>query len=300
MFLRSVRNYATKENSAVDKADAVINKGLKSAGDYTGVIFGLFTASIVGLKCIEIVPAGQVGIVDLFGQVNENTLMPGFHLINPLCKVRHFSLKTQNIEENVVVPTSEGANVGLEVAVLYRLDPVGVRDLYLKVGPDFGTVVLRPQIRSVVRDVVARYEAKSLYSSGRGLIANETFKELTLELEKRGIVPEQILLKKIALPQNLTAAIENKLAMEQESERMKFVLVKERQEAERKKIMAKGIADFQEIVTHGVNEDFLRWKGIEATEKLANSTNAKVVVIGSGKDGLPIILGGGSGKSSSW
>ena len=94
-------------------------------------------------------------------------------------------------------------------------------------------------------------------------------KELSAELQKRGIIPEQILLSKIELPKNLTTAIENKLAMEQESERMKFVLVKEQQEAERKKIMAKGIADFQEIVAHGVNEDFLRWKGIEATEKLA-------------------------------
>lgn len=175
-----------------------------------------------------------------------------------------------------------------------------MRDLYLKVGPDFGAVVLRPQIRSVVRDVVARYEAKSLYSSERGMIASETFKELSIELKKRGIVPEQILLKKIALPVNLTKAIENKLAMEQESERMKFVLVKERQEAERKKIMAKGIADFQEIVTTGVTEDFLRWKGIEATEKLAASKNAKIVVIGSGKDGLPLILGGGSGGKSGW
>jgi prohibitin 1 len=134
------------------------------------------------------------------------------------------------------------------------------------------------------------------------LIAKDTMKELSAELQKRGIIPEQILLSKIELPKNLTTAIENKLAMEQESERMKFVLVKEQQEAERKKIMAKGIADFQEIVAHGVNEDFLRWKGIEATEKLAASTNAKVVVIGSGKDGLPLILGGGGGGSSksSW
>jgi len=266
----------------------------------SGLIFAAVGGGLVALKSIQIIPAGQVGVVDLFGQVRETTLMPGFHIINPLCKVRHFSLKTQNIEEEIVVPTSEGANVGLTLAVLYRLDPVGVRDLYLKVGPDFGAVVLRPQIRSVVRDVVARYEAKSLYSSERGMIASETFKELSIELKKRGIVPEQILLKKIALPVNLTKAIENKLAMEQESERMKFVLVKERQEAERKKIMAKGIADFQEIVTTGVTEDFLRWKGIEATEKLAASKNAKIVVIGSGKDGLPLILGGGSGGKSGW
>jgi regulator of protease activity HflC (stomatin/prohibitin superfamily) len=149
-----------------------------------------------------------------------------------------------------------------------------------------------PQFRSVVRGVTARYEAKALYTASREKLAGEIMDELEGLVGPRGITIETAALRQIILPQRLTKSIEEKLQAEQESQRMAFVLKKEEQEAERKRIEAKGIKDFQTIVSEGINDQLLRWKGIEATEKLANSPNAKVIVIGSGKDGLPLILGG--------
>ena len=149
-----------------------------------------------------------------------------------------------------------------------------------------------PQLRSVVRGVTASYEAKALYTTERENISTEMFNQLQPILAERGVNVEKVLLRSVTLPDILATAIQKKLEAEQQSEQMKFVLNKEEQEAERKRVEAKGIADFQRIVTSGLTTDFLRWKGIEATAKLADSQNSKIVVIGGGKDGLPIILGG--------
>jgi regulator of protease activity HflC (stomatin/prohibitin superfamily) len=165
-------------------------------------------------------------------------------------------------------------------------------DIYKSVeAGDYLNVILIPQFRSVVRGVTSKFEAKALYTGAREQLANEITKKLQESVSQRGITIESAPLRQIQLPARLTQSIEEKLQAEQESQRMSFVLQKEKQEAERKRIEAKGIADFQEIVSQGINNNLLRWKGIEATEKLANSTNSKVVVIGAGKDGLPLILG---------
>ncbi len=157
-------------------------------------------------------------------------------------------------------------------------------------GLNFTEVILVPQFRSVARGVTATYDARALYTSERELLARTILDELRKLVGPRGINIESTPLRRVGLPSGLTQAIEEKLRAEQESKRMQFVLEKEKLEAERKRIEARGIADFQEIVTKGISEPLLRWKGIEATEKLAQSPNAKVVVIGAGKDGLPLIL----------
>ena len=149
-----------------------------------------------------------------------------------------------------------------------------------------------PQIRSAIREVTASYEAKSLYSAEREKIAQEIFTLCHKLTTERGIIVEQVLLRKIGLPAVVANAIQEKLRREQEAEQMKFVLQKEQQEAERKRIEAQGVADFQRIVAQGISPQLLEWKGIEATEKLALSPNTKIVVIGNPKSGLPIILGG--------
>jgi regulator of protease activity HflC (stomatin/prohibitin superfamily) len=144
----------------------------------------------------------------------------------------------------------------------------------------------------VTRGVTAEYEARALYTSEREKLAQSIAAEVRKLVEPRGIVVEATPLRRLTLPQRLAAAIEEKLGAEQESQRMQFVLAKERQEADRRRIEAQGIADFQRIVSQGINEQLLKWKGIEATAKLAESQNAKVVIIGAGKEGLPVILGG--------
>jgi regulator of protease activity HflC (stomatin/prohibitin superfamily) len=253
-----------------------------------GIAAGLIIAL---LQAFTVIPAGTVGVVDFLGMVSETTLKSGVNLVNPMAKVIDFSIKTQELKETMNVPSQEGQNVQLEISLLYALDPDNASKIYKTVGENYGEIILIPQFRSVVRGITAKYEAKALYTSSREVLAQEIKTELEKLVGPRGILIEAAPLRQIVLPPGLTAAIEEKLKAEQESQRMQFVLEREKQEADRKRIEAKGIADFQDIVARGISQQLLQWKGIEATEKLANSPNAKVVIIGSGKDGLPIILG---------
>jgi regulator of protease activity HflC (stomatin/prohibitin superfamily) len=243
-------------------------------------------------QCLAIVPAGHVGVVDLFGSVSPHTLKSGLNFINPLARVVKMSVKTQEIKEVMDVPSSEGLTMQLEASVLFHLDPEKAAEIYKTVGPDYVAVLLQPQFRSVTRGVTALFEARALYTSQREQLAQGMATELRKLVEPRGLTIESTPMRRLTLPQRLAAAIEEKLGAEQESQRMQFVLTREKQEAERRRIEAQGIADFQRIVSQGIDERLLKWKGIEATQKLAESQNAKIVIVGAGKDGLPVILGG--------
>lgn len=202
------------------------------------------------------------------------------------------SIQTQELKETMEVPSKEGLTMILEVSVLFHLQAEKAADVYRTVGVNYVEVLLEPQFRSVARGVTASYEAKALYTSEREQLAGEIAEALRHQVEPRGVGVEATPLRKIGLPQRLAQAIEEKLSAEQESQRMQFVLMKETQEAERKRIEAQGISDFQRIVSQGISDQLLRWKGIEATMEIAKSANSKVVVIGAGEDGLPLILGG--------
>jgi regulator of protease activity HflC (stomatin/prohibitin superfamily) len=245
---------------------------------------------------LVVVPAGHVGVKDLFGNVSEGVLGPGVHLVLPMTRVFKMTVQTQELKEVAEVPSQEGLIMNLEVSLLYRLDPSRAAVLYKTVGLNYATVVVEPQIRSVIREVTASYDAKALYSSERDKVAREIFEQFQRIASDRGIITEAVLLRKIGLPDVVANAIQEKLRREQEAEQMKFVLQKEQQEAERKRIEAQGIADFQRIVASGISQQLLDWKGIEATEKLAMSPNTKIVVVGNPKTGLPIILSGDATK----
>lgn len=258
----------------------------------TFAMLGLIVALIIVLlQCFTVIPAGHTGVIDFLGYVSDNTLKSGVNIINPMASIEKMSIKTQELKELMNVPSQEGLSVELEISLLFKLDSEKANQIYKSVGPNYVEILLTPQFRSVVRGVTARYEAKALYTASREKLAGEIESELEKLVGPRGITVEQAALRQIKLPPRLTQSIEEKLQAEQESQRMAFILKKEEQEADRKRIEAKGIADFQEIVSKGISEQLLKWKGIEATEKLANSQNTKVVIIGSGKDGLPIILG---------
>jgi len=242
------------------------------------------------LQMFTVVPAGTVGVVDFLGSVSNTTLKSGVNFVNPLANVVKFSIKTQELKENMNVPSKEGMSVQLEISLLYSLDPENASKIYKSVGENYEEIILVPQFRSVVRGVTSRYDAKALYTASREQLATEMKDELEKLVGPRGITVESAPMRQIILPSGLTASIEQKLQAEQSYQQMQFVLKKEEQEADRKRIEAKGIADFQEIVARGISQNYLQWKGIEATEKLSNSTNAKIVIIGSGKNGLPIIL----------
>jgi len=256
-------------------------------------LMGLVVAVLIAFTQLwTVIPAGHVGVVDFFGVVSDNTLRPGINIINPLANVIKFDARTQELKELMDVPSKEGLSVQLELSLLYSLNVENANKIYKSVGEDYVEKILVPQFRSVVRGVTASYDARALYTAERTVLAKTMETDLTTLVKPRGINIEAAPLRRILLPAGLTASIEEKLKSEQESQRMQFILQRETQEAERKRIEAKGIADFQDIVARGISDQLLKWKGIEATEKLASSNNTKIVVIGSGKDGLPLILGG--------
>jgi prohibitin 1 len=252
----------------------------------------LFILFLLFMGPFRTVPAGHVGIKDFFGQVSASTLAPGIRLVMPFTQVVRMSVQTQEIKEVAEVPSQEGLILSLEASVLFQLDPARAAEIYRTVGTEYVGKIVEPQFRSAIREITASYEAKALYSVERDRIATEIQALFGRLAGGRGIVVQQVLLRKIGLPPVVSNAIQEKLRREQEAEQMKFVVQKEQQEAERKRIEAQGIADFQRIVAQGISAQLLEWKGIEATEKLAASANSKVVVIGNSKTGLPIILGG--------
>ena len=272
-----------------DVIDRSARRGIGAVALFVLVVLGLIV--FVAGGPFRTVPAGHVGVKDFFGNVSTTVLSPGINVVLPLTSVVRMSVQTQEIKETAEVPSQEGLILSLESSLLFQLDPTKAADIYRTVGSDYVGTIVEPQFRSAIREVTASYEAKALYSAEREKIAGEIFALFRRLAGERGIQVQQVLLRRIGLPPVVANAIQEKLRREQEAEQMKFVLQKEQQEAERKRIEAQGIADFQRIVAQGISAQLLEWKGIEATEKLAGSNNTKVVVIGNTKTGLPLILG---------
>jgi len=266
------------------------NIAFRSVARLSALVAGVFGVLAL-LQCFTQIPAGHVGVVDFFGVVSDQTLRAGINPVNPLANVIKYSIQTQEHKEAMQVLSREGLTIGLEVSALYRLNPDSAARVYKTVsGGDYETIILIPQFRSICRAVTASFQASALYSTERERLGSTIQEELAKAVAPRGVTIETTPIRNVALPSQLTEAIEQKQRADQESQRMEFILTKEKQEADRKRIEAKGIADFQTIVAAGISDQLLRWKGIEATEKLASSPNTKVIIVGAGKDGLPIIL----------
>ena len=245
----------------------------------------LFFASVVS------VPTGHVGVLTLFGKVTGEALGEGIHLINPLKSVQRLSIQTQSVKESANTPSNEGLILALDTSLLFHLDRSKAAEVYQKVGANYGEKIVEPTLRAAIRAATSAHTANALYTNARELVQHQIQDELTTQLAPRGVIIENVLLRDVQLPAMLKGSIEAKQQAEQDALRMNFILQKEKQEAERKRIEAQGIADFQKIVAQGISPQLLEWKGIEATEKLATSSNSKVVVVGNTKNGLPLILG---------
>jgi regulator of protease activity HflC (stomatin/prohibitin superfamily) len=249
-----------------------------------------FIAALVSIfRTLIIIPAGNVGVVELFGQVTQRPLAPGIHLVNPFAEVKKFSTRLRDIKETVETTSQEGLAFKIDVSLQYRLEPQKAAQLYQTIGTN-ETEILISRFRSLIRSITASYPAEAIYSTKRQAVAEQLRAQLTEQLMPLGFIVERALLRDVQLPQTLQAAIQQKLAAEQDSQKMTFTLDQERQEAERKRIEARGIADAQKIVSQGLNQQVLQLRAIEATEKLAGSSNAKVVIIGNGQAGAPLIL----------
>ena len=268
--------------------------GMRSLGSSVGLkllkILGVVIAVIVFFSCVISIPTGHVGVLTLFGKVTGETLGEGMHLINPLKSVQKLSIQTQSLKESANVPSNEGLILALDTSLLFHLDRTKAAEVYQKVGPNYLEKIVEPTLRAAIRAATSAHTANALYTNARELVQQQIEDELTKQLGARGMIVENVLLRDVQLPSLLKGSIEAKQQAEQDALRMSFILQKEKQEAERKRIEAQGIADFQKIVAQGISTQLLEWKGIEATEKLATSSNAKVVIVGNSKNGLPLIL----------
>lgn len=252
---------------------------------------GLVLLVILLFASVVSVPTGHVGVLTLFGKVTGETLGEGIHLINPLKSVQRLSIQTQSVKESASVPSNEGLILALDTSLLFHLDRSKAAEVYQKVGANYAEKIVEPTLRAAIRTATSAHTANALYTNARELVQQQIQEELIAQLAPRGVIIENVLLRDVQLPTMLKSSIEAKQQAEQDALRMSFILQKEKQEAERKRIEAQGIADFQKIVAQGISPQLLEWKGIEATEKLATSSNSKVVVVGNTKNGLPLILG---------
>jgi regulator of protease activity HflC (stomatin/prohibitin superfamily) len=268
------------------------------AGGHGGMLlrligFGIiaFVLVILLFSSVTRVDTGHVGVLTLFGKVTGEALGEGIHLINPLKTNNEMSVQTQTIKESANVPSSDGLMMALDTSLIYHLNPDRAAEVFQKIGSDYQDKVVENQLRSAIREATASHTANALYTGEREMVAKQIQDRISEDLGKRGITVENVLLRDIQLPATLKASIEAKQQAEQEALAMNFRLQKETQEAQRKRIEAAGVRDFQQIVAQGITPSLLEWKGIEATENLAKSANSKVVVIGNNKNGLPLILG---------
>ena len=231
-------------------------------------VLGLVVGAAVG--SLRVVPAGHVGVVDFFGTVSPVALKSGLNMVNPLAKVIPMSIRTLEDKENMSVPSKEGLTVDLEISALFHLSPEKAVDVYKTVGPEYTEVLFVPQFRAAARGVTGGSEAKALYTSEREVLGKTILDHLQLLVESRGIIVENVLLRRVALPRTVSEAIEQKLRAEQQFEQMKFVNQREEMEAERKRIEAKGVRDSQAIISETLTPQYLNYLWIR---NLADNQN---------------------------
>ncbi len=257
------------------------------------VVVGIIGFILVMMSVVNIGP-GQAGVIFRPFGGGVDTLTPplseGMHLVAPWNKVYVYNIRQQELKETMKVLSQDGLDITLDASVWFQPSVSELGKLHKYRGRNYVEDVLKPAVRSATRTVVGRYTPEQIYASKREAIQQEIFNETEQILKNQYVQLNNILVRDVTLPPTIKNAIERKLKQQQEALEYEFRLQKEKKEAERKRIEAEGIRDFQHIVTEGISDKLLRWKGIEATLKLAESPNSKVIVIGSGKDGLPIIL----------
>lgn len=250
------------------------------------IVFGVFTS------CIKQIDAGFIGVQSLFGKIQQKTLGSGLNFVNPLMEIKHLDVRTQNYtmsgvhdegdkngDDAIRVLTKDGLEVSIDLSVLYRISAEQAPKLIKEIGVEFKDKIIRPVARTKIRDNAVYYDAIELYSTRRDEFQTRIFKSIEDEFVKRGLVLENLLLRNITLPQTVKLTIESKINAEQEAQKMQFVLQKEKQEAERKRVEAQGIADYQRIINEGLTDKQLQYEQIKAYKELANSENSKIIVM---------------------
>jgi regulator of protease activity HflC (stomatin/prohibitin superfamily) len=260
------------------------------------ILLGVFSSMF---KQID---AGKVGVKSLYGSVDSDVLESGLHVINPLLDITEFDIQTQNYTMSAVhsegaqegddairVLSNDGLEVVIDLTVLYRVVPTDAPVIFKKIGVDYTDKIVRPVTRTRIRDNAVYYDAVALYSTKRNEFQERIFKSIEADFKSRGLVLEQLLIRNINLPSSVKKSIESKINAEQDAQKMTFVLQKEKQEAERKRVEAQGIADYQRIISLGLTDKQLQYEQIKAQKELAASPNSKIIFM-NGKGNAPVIL----------
>ena len=251
--------------------------------------------------CIKQIDAGNVGVSSMFGKVQEGILTSGLNFVNPLVTITGFDAKTQNYtmsaihdegdrsgDDAIRVLTSDGLEVVIDLTILYRVIPSETPKILKEIGINYQDKIVRPITRTRIRDNAVNYDAIALYSKRREEFQSRIFQQIEKEFKVRGLFLESVLIRNINLPESVKKTIESKINAEQDSQKMQFVLTKEKQEAERKRVEAQGIADYQKIISTGLTDKQLQYEMIKAQKDIATSPNSKVIIMG-GKN-TPLIL----------
>ncbi len=290
LILFGVTGFVVKNNAALSRFGRV--------GRLLGLLLilaGILTA------CLVQIDAGEIGVKVLFGSVQNDVLGSGLHFVNPLLDIKTVDVKTQNYtmsavhdegdkvgDDAIKVLASDGLEVTIDLTVLYRVVSADAPRLVRETGLDYKDKIVRPITRTKIRDNAVYYQAVDLFSTKRDEFQQRIYKSIEDDFRKRGLMLEQLLVRNITLPNSVKASIESKINAEQDAKKMEFVLQKERQEAERKRVEAQGIADYQRIINTGLTEQQLQYEQIKAMKEIALSQNAKVIVMG--KNNSPVIL----------
>jgi regulator of protease activity HflC (stomatin/prohibitin superfamily) len=285
-----IAGFATRSVENINR----YSKAMRLAG------IGLLLIGIISSSFVQ-VDAGRVGVKKLFGKIQNDVLESGLHFINPLYEIDAVDVKTLNYtmsgvhdegekagDDAIRVLTADGLEVTIDLTVLFRVSKSEAPRLLRETGKDFQEKIVRPIARTKIRDNAVYYDAVALYSTKRDEFQTRIYKSIEDEFKKRGLQLENLLVRNITLPASVKAVIEQKINAEQDAQKMQFVLQKEKQEAERKRVEAQGISDYQRIINIGLTDNQLQYEQIKAMKELALSQNAKVIVMG--KSNTPIIL----------
>lgn len=259
------------------------------------LMVGLLSSVILLFQLLSrfavVIPTGKVGIMENLGQVKDKPLNPGVYFVNPFTEIITYSTRLQDIKETVDTTSKEGLGFKIDVSLQYRLDPTKAGEVFQKIGePSQQQEIIISRFRSLIRQITANYNLTEIYGEKRAMISQNLSQEMIKQLQPLGFIVEDALLRNIIFPENIQAAIQSKVAMEQETQKIGLEIIKAKKEAERKLIEAKGTADAQKILSEGLTDKMITLKTIEATEKLAGSPNSKVIILGGGQNQLPLIL----------
>jgi len=283
----------TKNSPAIHKF-----KGVIMIIGFIMIIAGFVTSAVKQIN------AGSIGVQVLFGETQGEILNAGLRIVNPLMEVKEMTIQTQNYtmsgvhdegkkvgDDAIKVLSKDGLEVVIDLTVLYRIIPGEAPNIYKKIGMDYEDKIIRPITRTGIREGASYFDAISLISEKREEFENLIRTKIENELKVRGVVLEQMMVRNIALPASVKESIERKITAIQDAQRMQYVLQKETQEAERKRVEAQGVADAQKIVNLGLSDKILQFEQIKVQKELATSPNSKIIIMGGGKS-VPFIIGG--------